>query len=163
MASLNKVFLAGNLTRDPEIRYTPSGDAVGDLQMAINRKFKGRDGQEKEETCYVGVVVWGRQAETSGEYLRKGSPILVEGRLQYEQWEKDGKKNSRLRVCADRVQFLGGPKSGAEFRDGPGGSAPRRSEPAKPQGDVVGAKPEDAPAEDASVSGDTSDEDNLPF
>ena len=151
MASLNKVFLIGNLTKDPEVRYTPSGSAVGDLRMAINRKFKTADGQAKEETCFVGVVVWGRQAETCGEYLRKGSPLMVEGRLQYQEWEKDGQKRNTLRVVAERVQFMGGSKSG-EFRDAPGSESPKRS-----SGGSSGAPEEDV-AEGAPV-----DEDNLPF
>ncbi|MDD4871031.1 MAG: single-stranded DNA-binding protein [Kiritimatiellae bacterium] len=149
MASLNKVFLIGNLTKDPEIRYTPSGKAVGDLRMAINRKFKTADGQDRDETCFVAVVVWGRQAETCGEYLHKGSPVMVEGRLRYEEWEKDGKKNNRLRVVAERVQFMGGPKSGGS-RDTHG------SEPAKKGEDAGG--PEEVVADSGPV-----DEDNLPF
>jgi len=149
MASLNKVFLIGNLTKDPEVRYTPAGKAVGDLRMAVNRKYKTADGQERDETCFVGIVVWGRQAETCGEYLRKGSPVMVEGRLHYEEWEKDGKKNNRLRVVAERVQFMGGPKSG-ESRD------TRGSEVSK-KGADAGA-PEEVAADSAPV-----DEDNLPF
>jgi len=106
MANLNRVFLAGNLTRDPEVRYIPSGKAVADLNLAINRKYKTATGENKEETCFVNVVVWGRQAETSGEYLKKGSSVLIEGSLRYDQWESNGEKRSRLRVNADRIQFL---------------------------------------------------------
>lgn len=108
MADLNKVMLIGNLTRDPEVRHTPKGTAVGDLSMAINQNYKAQDGQLREEVCYVDVVAWGRQAETCKEYLTKGSPIFVEGRLQLDQWEtKEGEKRSRLRVRAERIQFLG--------------------------------------------------------
>jgi single-strand DNA-binding protein len=108
MADLNRVMLMGNLTRDPDVRYTPKGSAVADLGMAINSSYRTVDGQVKEEVCYVDVVVWGRQAETCKEYLTKGSPVFVEGRLQYEQWEtKEGEKRNRLKVKADRVQFLG--------------------------------------------------------
>ena len=110
MATLNRVFLMGNLTRDPEVRYAPSGKAVSEMRMATNRKYKTSTGEERDETCYVNVVVWGRQAESCGQYLSKGSPVFVEGRLQYEEWEKDGQKNSRLRVVADRVQFMGSPR-----------------------------------------------------
>ena len=107
MASLNKVLLMGNLTRDPEVRHTPKGTAVGDLAMAINMTYKAQDGTEKEEVCYVDVVVWGRQAETCRDYLTKGAPVFVEGRLQLDQWEgPEGEKKSRMRVRADRVQFL---------------------------------------------------------
>jgi len=118
MASLNKVFLIGNLTRDPEVRYTPSGAAVGDLGIAVSRKFKSQDGGQKEEVCFVNVTVWGRQAETCAEYLKKGRPVMVEGRLKYDDWEKDGKKFSKLTVTAERVQFLGGREGGG----GGGGS-----------------------------------------
>ena len=113
MASLNKVFLIGNLTRDPEVRYIPSGAAVADLRLAVNRKYKTQQGEEKEETCFINVSAWGRQAETCGQYLSKGSPILVEGRLRYEEWEKDGQKNSRISVTAERVQFMSSPRSDA--------------------------------------------------
>lgn len=107
MSSLNKVMLMGNLTKDPEVRYTPKGTAVGDISIAINEKFKSQDGTEREEVTYVEVVTWGRQAETAKEYLSKGSSIFVEGKLQLDQWEtKEGEKRSRMRVRADRVQFL---------------------------------------------------------
>jgi single-strand DNA-binding protein len=160
MANLNKVILAGNLTKDPEIRYTPSGKAVGDLRMAINRSFKGQDGQVKDETCYVSVVVWDRQAQTCGEYLTRGSPVLVEGRLQYEEWEKDGQKFNRLRVVADRVQFLGSPGQGrggdAARTEGSGRkSAPTAKESAERQ--TGPAEGNDSPP-DGKV-----DEEDLPF
>ena len=116
MASYNRVLLMGNLTRNPEIRYTPSGTAVADLGLAINENFKNKAGETVEQTCFVDVVVWGRQAETSAEYLHKGSPVFVEGRLQLDQWEsQEGEKRSKLRVRADRVQFLGAaPGKGTE-------------------------------------------------
>lgn len=129
MADLNKVFLAGNLTRDPEVRHTPSGMAVADLRLAINRKYRDKNGKDVEEVVYVSATVWGRQAETSGQYLSKGSPVLVEGRLKLDEWEKDGQKQSRLGVVAERVQFLssgrGGSRSSAnsEFDD----AAPSRN------------------------------------
>ena len=150
MASMNRVFLMGNLTRDPEIRYLPSGKAVGDLRMAMNGEYKTSSGEERKETCYVSVVVWGRTAGTCGEYLSKGSSLLVEGRLQYEEWEKDGQKNNRLRVVADRVQFMGAPRR-AEYSDG--GEAPAGGAPA--------ARP--GPAEEAEPPAEAGDADNLPF
>jgi single-strand DNA-binding protein len=126
MASYNRVLLMGNLTRNPEIRYTPSGTAVADIGLAINESFKNKAGEMVEQTCFVDVVVWGRQAETSAEYLQKGSPVFVEGRLQLDQWENDkGEKRSKLRVRADRVQFLGTPGKGAEFSAAPAASAPQ--------------------------------------
>jgi single-strand DNA-binding protein len=165
MASLNRVFLMGNLTRDPEVRYTPSKEAVGDLQLAVNRRYKGKDGQDHDEVCYVGVVVWGRQAETCRDYLHKGSPILVEGSLQLDQWEKDGQKQSRLRVRAIRVQFLGSPR-GAEFRDGGGaeGAPPRREEaPTRSRGSQVQERRDESVPEEPAVPNDSGDDDNLPF
>ena len=154
MANLNKVFLAGNLTRDPEVRYTPSGTAVSDLGVAINDSYKTKTGELKEVTTFVDVVVWGRQAETCGEYLAKGSPVLIEGRLQLEQWQTEsGEKRSRLKVNADRVQFIGRPKGQkTEFGDGP---APERK-PAK----ASGKPPVDVSVPPPSGGGDSED---LPF
>ena len=108
MASLNKVFLIGNLTKPPELRYTPSGTAVADLRLAVNRNYTTQGGEKREDTCFLTVVVWGKQAESCGEYLDKGSPILVEGRLQTREWEaKDGGKRTVIEVVAERVQFMG--------------------------------------------------------
>ena len=133
MASYNRVLLMGNLTRNPEIRYTPSGTAVADLGLAINESFKNKAGETVEQACFVDVVVWGRQAETSAEYLQKGSPVFVEGRLQLDQWEnQQGEKRSKLRVRADRVQFLGSPGKGTEFSAAPAASAPQASAPQQP-------------------------------
>ena len=112
MANLNRVILAGNLTRDPEVRYIPSGTAVAELGFAVSDNYKNKAGELVEQTCFVEVVVWGPQAESIGEYLRKGSPALFEGRLQFDQWEnQQGEKRSKLRVRADRVQFLGDRKN----------------------------------------------------
>jgi single-strand DNA-binding protein len=159
MADLNSVFLIGNLTRDPEVRYAPSGDAVADIQMAVNRKFRTKDGQDREEACFVGVVVWGRQAETCGQYLRKGSLVFVEGRLQYEQWEKDGQKNSRLRVRANRVQFLGSPRAGGGGSGEPSRGRGGAAAPSEEGEGAVGGPAEDGPPP-AAAGGDA---DNLPF
>ncbi len=114
MASLNKVFLIGNLVRPPELRYTPSGTAVTDLRLAVNRNYTTQGGEKREETVFLTVVVWGKQAETCGEYLDKGSPILVEGRLQTREWDgKDGQKRTVMEVVAERVQFMGRGKTPA--------------------------------------------------
>ncbi len=141
MANLNKVYLMGNLTRDPELRRLPSGSAVTELGLALNRTYTGKDGEKREEVTYVDVTVWDRQAETCVEYLKKGKPVHVEGYLKMDSWEDKttGEKRSKLKIQADRVQFLGG-------RDGGGGgggqgedeysapapreSSPRRSAPA---------------------------------
>ncbi|MDD4933102.1 MAG: single-stranded DNA-binding protein [Methylacidiphilaceae bacterium] len=126
MADLNRVFLIGNLTRDPEVRYTPKGTAVGDLSVAVNTSIRGQDGQVKEETCFVDIVAWGRQAETAKEFLHRGSPIFVEGRLQFDQWEtREGEKRNRLRVRAERIQFLGRGKTA--------GSSPSGEETGRPR------------------------------
>jgi len=115
MASYNRVLLIGNLTRDPELRYTPSGTAVCDFGLAINRRYRTADGDQKEETCFVTVSTFGRQAETVSQYMSKGRQVFVEGRLRMGQWTTpDGQKRSRLTVVADRVQFLGGPGRAAE-------------------------------------------------
>ena len=109
MANLNKVFLIGNLTADPELRYTPSGTAVADLRLAVNREFSSKDGERKSETLFVDVVVWARQAENCSQYLSKGRAVMVEGRLKLDTWEnQQGEKRSRLRVVAENIQFLGG-------------------------------------------------------
>jgi single-strand DNA-binding protein len=140
MADLNKVMLVGNLTRDPEVRHTPGGQAVADVRLAINRKYRDQAGTDREEVVYVSVTVWGRQAETCAQYLTKGAPVLVEGRLKLDEWEKDGQKQSRLGVVAERVQFLSRGGSGArggggEFEDAPPSSRPARAPDRSPAAD----------------------------
>jgi len=109
MASLNKVYLLGNLTRDPDLRGLPNGQSVCELRLAVSRRFVTSNGQDSEETCFVDVVVWGKSAKNCKQYLAKGSPVLVEGRLQFDQWEdrNGGGTRSRLRVVAEQVQFMG--------------------------------------------------------
>ena len=145
MANLNIVLLAGNLTKDPEVRYTPSGTAVADLRLAVNRTWVDRQTNErKEEVCFVDVVTWGRQAETCGEFLKKGSPVLAEGRLQLDEWEsQSGEKRSKLRVRARRIQFLGGR---------------RREEVAKEE-----VRPPSGVSQPSGISEETSAEDDIPF
>jgi single-strand DNA-binding protein len=110
MANFNKVLLIGNLTKDPELRYTPQGVAVVNLRMAVNRKFKDKNQEWKDEVCFITAVAWDKQAETCNQYLRKGSPLFVEGRLQSRSWEDNaGQKRSVVEVRAERVQFLGQP------------------------------------------------------
>lgn len=107
-ASLNKVLLMGNLTRDPELRYVPSGSAVANFSVAVNRTYKDNAGEKKEDVSFIRVVVWGRMAEICGEYLTKGRAVLVEGRLKSRAWEgQDGQKRSALDVVATNVQFVG--------------------------------------------------------
>jgi len=128
MASLNKVFLMGNLTKDPELRYTPQGTAVVNLRLAVNRKFRTKTEEWKEETCFITAVVWNKQAETCNQYLQKGRNVFIEGRLQSRSWEDNaGQKRSVIEVRAERVQFLGAPSG-----KGAGLEAPD----ALPQGDT---------------------------
>jgi single-strand DNA-binding protein len=146
MANLNKVFLMGNLTRDPEVRYTPKGTAVGDLGIAINDSYKAQDGTIKEQVTYVDIEVWGRQAETCKQYLSKGRPVFIEGSLKFDQWESpEGQKKSKLRVRAERVQFLGSPGGGGQGggsrgSNAGGGGAPgeQAPRPARPAGQPAG-------------------------
>lgn len=110
MASYNKVILVGNLTRDPQMSYLPSQMAVVEFGIAVNRRWRGQDGQQREETCFVDCRAYGKQAETINQYLAKGKSVLLEGRLQFDTWEgKDGTKRSKHRVVVERFQFLGAP------------------------------------------------------
>lgn len=108
MASLNKVMLIGNLTRDPELRHTPKGTSVADLGLAVNRKVQDGNGGWKDETTFVDVTVWGSAADNAGKYLQKGRPIFVEGRIQMETWDdkETGQKRSRLKIVGENIQFL---------------------------------------------------------
>jgi single-strand DNA-binding protein len=125
MSSLNRVFLIGNLTREPELRYTAGGTAVTTLRLGVNRTFTVNE-ERRQETLFIDAVVWARQAETAAEHLRKGSPVLIEGRLQSREWEtKDGQKRTTIEVVADRVQFLGRPAA----------TAPAATAPTSPGGD----------------------------
>lgn len=172
MADMNRVFLVGNLTRNPEVRYAPSGNAVSDLGLAVSRKYRGKDGQEREETCFVRVTVWGKTAENCDKYLSKGSPVLIEGRLKYDEWEKDGQKHNRLSVVAERVQFLGAPRN-AQYGSGAGGDddgqRPARSSGGYGQRPAPASRPAPPPADDGGAGEpppempEGGDEDNLPF
>ena len=148
MANLNKVFLIGNLTRDPELRYIPSGTAVATFTVASGRAYTLASGEKREETCFVRVVSWARQAELCGEYLTKGSPVFVEGRLQSRSWETpDGQKRSTLEVVAQNIQFLGraSSKTGQAQVERAGeqpGAAPSPEEPAS--GSEVPETPQEA-------------------
>ena len=123
MASLNKVLLIGNLTKDPELRYTPNGTAVANLRIAVNRKFKDRTGELKEDTCFVTITAWDKQAEICNQYLQKGRAIFVEGILQSRSWETpEGQKRSTIDVRAERIQFLGPMKSAEGSGSGEGGA-----------------------------------------
>jgi len=155
MASYNRVVLVGNVTRDPELRYISTGTAVTDVGLAVNDRRKNAAGEWIEETTFVDVTLWGRQAEVAGEYVTKGSPILIEGRLKLDTWEKDGKKNSKLRVVGERMQLLG------SRGDGSRGGRPR-SQDARPQGgDEEYAKT--SGYDDAPGGGASGSDDDIPF
>ncbi len=127
---LNRVFLIGNLTRDPELRYTPNNTAVADLGLAVNRVYQDRNGEMQEDTTFVDVTAWGKQAENCSQYLSKGSPAFVEGRLTFDSWETDqGERRSKLKVTARRIDFLGaGDRTSNQGAPAGGGSAPSGGE-----------------------------------
>ena len=163
MASFNKVVLVGNVTRDPELRYIASGTAVTDIGLAVNDRRKTATGEWVEETTFVDVTLWGRTAEVAGEYVTKGSPLLIEGRLKLDTWEKDGKKNSKLRVVCERMQLLGGRGEGGRGPAAPAGAGKARA-PGRP---VAGGDEEYAPAsgydgpDDVPTGG--GGDDDIPF
>lgn len=173
MPNLNKVQLMGNITRDPEVRYTPKGTAVTDIGLAINRNFTGDDGERREETTFVDITFWGRQAEVIGEYMKKGRPLYVEGRLQLDTWEDkaSGQQRSRLKVIGEGFQFLGG-RDDAGGGGGPrGGSAPS-SHDSEARGHSGGghssggqSRPAQVspPAQNSYQDGPIEDDDDIPF
>jgi len=149
MANLNKVLLLGNVTRDPELRYTPKGSAVCDLGIAVNRAYTTDSGEKREEVTFVDVTLWGRTAEIAGEYLKKGRPVFIEGRLQLDTWDdkQTGQKRTKLRVVGENMQLLGGRPSGAGAAEAAGGdrqtggakttAPPKPSAPAAPDEDEI--------------------------
>jgi single-strand DNA-binding protein len=164
MANLNKVLLMGNLTRDPEVRYTPKGTAIANIGLAINRRWTTETGEQKEEATFVDIEVWGRQAETANQYLKKGSPLFVEGRLRLDQWDdkESGQKRSKLKIVCEHFQFIGAPRGGGNFQEGgEGESAPRPQSarpPSRPASRPAASPP---PADEQTASGEG--EDNIPF
>jgi len=153
MASFNKVILLGNLTRDPEVRYTPKGSAVCDLGLAVNRQYTLDSGEKREEVTFVDVVLWARLAEIAGEYLKKGRPVFIEGRLQLDTWDDktSGQKRSKLRVIGETMQLLGSRPGGSSG----GGEAADEERPARSS-----AKPSAPPK--AAVPAEP-DDDEIPF
>jgi len=167
MASFNKVILMGNLTRDPEIKYTPKGTAIADIGLAVNRAYTTEGGEKREEVTFVDVTLWGRVAEIVGEYCKKGRPLFVEGRLQLDSWDdkQTGQKRSKLKVIGENIQLLGsrdgggggggggGPESGSgggrEFSESRSSGGPPR-------------RPTPPPAKQADPDLDTP-EDDIPF
>ena len=154
-ASYNRVLLIGNLTRDPQLRYTNSGTAVAQLGVAVNRKFRNREDQWQEEVTFVDIECWGRTAENCNEYLSKGRSVFIEGRLKLDQWQdrQTGQNRQKLVVVADRVQFLGGGRGGGGGGGGgdPGGGGERRESKAPTQNEDPGTKPDAFDAGDDQV------------
>src|SRR5947209_8202983 len=151
MASFNKVILVGNLTRDPEVRYTPKGTAVTDIGLAVNRVYTAENNEKREEVTFIDVTLWGRTAEIAGEYLKKGRPCLIEGRLQLDTWDdkQSGQKRSKLKVVGEALQLLG---------SGPGRAAGGGDEAREAGG---GRSATVAPPKPAAAS--EPDEDEIPF
>lgn len=152
MANLNKVMLIGNLTRDPELRYTPKGTAVAEIGLAINRVWNNDQGQKQEETTFVDVTLWSRQAELAQQYLAKGRPVYIEGRLSLDTWDDKatGQKRSKLKVIAENLQFLSSGQ-GSQGGGGPAGGNQQRAPQQRPQGGSP------APANDFQ------EDDDIPF
>jgi single-strand DNA-binding protein len=155
MANFNKVYLMGNLTRDPEMRVTPKGTAICQFGLAISRSWKDESGQVREETAFVDIEAWGKQGEIISKYCTKGRPLFVEGRLKFDQWEDktSGQKRSKLKVVLENFQFIGGRGDGAPAPGGQGGEA------AEPMGDAPASR---APAKAPAPAKDAVDDD-VPF
>jgi len=155
MASFNRVILVGNITRDIELKYIPSGTAVTEIGLAVNDRRKNQSGEWVEETTFVDITLWGRTAEVASEYLSKGSPILVEGRLKLDTWETDGQKRSKLRVIGERMQMLGSRGGGG----GGGGRPPSSFDESEYSQAARSDEPESAPAPE----GGGAPSDDIPF
>lgn len=139
MASFNKVILMGNLTRDPEMRVTSGGLSICKLGLAVSRNYSTREGERREETTFVDIDAFGKQAEVIAKYMRKGRPIMIEGRLKFDQWESDGQKRSKLGVILENFQFVGGPRE-----EGEGGGYEQSSPPARNSGSTPSSTAENA-------------------
>jgi len=172
MASYNKVTMIGNLTRDPEVRFTPKGSAVCDVSLAINRTFTTEGGEKQEEVTFVDVVFWAKLAELAGKYLKKGRPVFIEGRLQMDSWEdkQTGQKRTRLRVVGEQMQFLNGAPEGQERTQERAEEPPARGKPSgggyssrnrMPQGQRTAA--EAPPAQESYRDGLEEDDSSIPF
>ena len=157
MPNLNKVMLMGNLTRDPEIKYTPKGTAIADIGLAVNRNYTTDSGEKREEVTFVDVTLWGRVAEIVGEYCKKGRPLFVEGRLQLDTWDDKatGQKRSKLKIVGENIQLLGSREGGGGGGGEGGGSAPSGESRSAPQQRRAPATPPRPPADpDLDVQAD---------
>ncbi len=163
MASYNKVFLLGNLTRDPEVRYTPKGSAVADLGIAVNRQYTLDTGEKREEVTFVDVTFWGRTAEVAGEYLKKGRSVFIEGRLQLDTWDdkQSGQKRSKLKVIGEMMQMLGGrPGAGGGGDEGGSHGGPEEAPPRSARSSSSGGQRSAPPSRSAPSE---PDDDEIPF
>ena len=152
MANFNRVILAGNLTRDPQLSYTPSNTAVCEFGMAINRRWRDRDGNNKDEVCFVDLIAYGRTAEVINQYMSKGRAILVEGRLRFRQWtNKEGQNRSKLDVFVDSCTFLGSPQGGGGARAGAPARAAAPAAASAPADDEAPPPVDDLPVDDPDV------------
>ena len=157
MANLNKVMLIGNLTRDPELRYTPKGSAVAEFGLAINRVWYNEQKQKQEETTFVDITLWARQAEIAQQYLTKGSPVYIEGRLSLDTWDDKatGQKRSKIKVVGETLQLLGSKNHSG------GGSSQSQGGPPAQQQQQRSAPPQQGAS--AAPSGEFQEEDDIPF
>ena len=161
MASFNKVILLGNLTRDPELRYTPKGTAVARLGLAVNRRYTGENNQTVEEVTFIDVDAWGKSAELIAQYLRKGNPIFIEGRLKLDQWDdkNSGQKVSKLRVVLETFQFVGGKAGEGGPSGAPTAPVARPARPAAPPNPPASAPPSGG----SDFDGPPPEDDDVPF
>ena len=170
MASFNKVMIMGNLTRDPEIKYTPKGTAIADIGLAVNRNYTTESGEKREEVTFIDVTLWGRVAEIVGEYCKKGRPLFVEGRLHLDTWDDKttGQKRSKLKVVGENIQLLGSREGGAGGGGGTGGGGggehgESRSEGRPPQQNRPASRPASPPARPPADPDLDAPEDDIPF
>lgn len=165
MASFNRVILLGNITRDIEVKYLQSGMAVTELGLAVNDRRKNQQGEWIEETTFVDVTLWGRTAEIAGEYLGKGSPVLIEGRLKLDTWETDGQKRSKLRVVGERMQMIGSKGGGGGQRGGGGGGggSSQQFDDGGDYGDMPAGPPARSAGRSAPAAPPPPTADDIPF
>jgi single-strand DNA-binding protein len=165
MASYNKVMIIGNLTRDPEIKYTPKGTAIADIGLAVNRNYTTESGEKREEVTFIDVTLWGRVAEIVGEYCKKGRPLFVEGRLQLDSWDDKatGQKRSKLKVVGENIQLLGSREGGGGGEHGEGRSEGRSENRPQQQSRSAPSRPATPPQRPPADPDLDAPEDDIPF
>lgn len=167
MANLNKVLLMGNMTRDPELRYTPNGAPVCEFGMAVNRRYSTRDGEQRDETLFVDVTMWGKRGVAISEYFTKGKPIFVEGRLKYDSWETADGRRSKVSVVAENFEFVGPPQGGEGGQGGEreerGGSSGAGGKGRRPRSGGREEPKQESPPETSAEEGVDVSDDEIPF